>query len=208
MKRFAAFTLAELLAVIVIVASLMAVLGPAIASARKAAKSSVCVSNLQQIGLAAQMYVSDNDDRYPWAVNEIHRRVHFLNLGCPPAQLSQIPTNHVQALMPYVKSVSAFLCPLDTGRSFLDPAKAVYPTLFSYNGGTSYFFAELVDGQTPASWADPTKQAYATDGSPAWHGDETYFGGRVNALFYDWHAAARRLGGNPIPQTATDFVPK
>ncbi|RYG48887.1 prepilin-type N-terminal cleavage/methylation domain-containing protein [bacterium] len=57
-----AFTLIELLVVIAIIAILAAILFPVFAQAKAAAKQSVNVSNLKQIGLAGIMYAGDYDD--------------------------------------------------------------------------------------------------------------------------------------------------
>ncbi|MDR1284367.1 MAG: prepilin-type N-terminal cleavage/methylation domain-containing protein [Opitutaceae bacterium] len=65
MKTNHAFTLVELLTVIVIIAILAAILIPAISKARLAAKNITCVSNLRQIGGLAQLYANDNRDRIP-----------------------------------------------------------------------------------------------------------------------------------------------
>lgn len=59
-----AFTLVELLVVITIIAILAAILFPVMASAKNAAKTTVCLSNMRQIGVAAQLYLSDNDNQY------------------------------------------------------------------------------------------------------------------------------------------------
>ena len=60
--RKGAFTLIELLVVIAIIAILAAMLLPALSKARKAARSSTCLSNLKQLGMAIQLYAGDNDD--------------------------------------------------------------------------------------------------------------------------------------------------
>ncbi len=61
-----AFTLIELLAVLVIIAILAGILLPVFSSAKGSAKQSACLSNLHQIGAATLMYLSDYDGNYPY----------------------------------------------------------------------------------------------------------------------------------------------
>jgi prepilin-type N-terminal cleavage/methylation domain-containing protein/prepilin-type processing-associated H-X9-DG protein len=65
MKRSRAFTLVELLVVLAIIAILSAMLFPVLSKAKEAGRATACLSNLHQIGLALQIYVSENNNRLP-----------------------------------------------------------------------------------------------------------------------------------------------
>ncbi|MBN1489307.1 MAG: type II secretion system protein [Phycisphaerae bacterium] len=64
-RRDRAFTLIELLVVVAIISMLIAMLLPSLSRARQHAQSVVCLSNLRQMGIAAQAYVCVNSDFYP-----------------------------------------------------------------------------------------------------------------------------------------------
>src|SRR5690606_25769067 len=85
-----AFTLIELLVVIAIIALLAAILFPVFARARENARRTSCTSNMKQMGLGVQMYVQDNDGRYPMSSGD----------GKWP-----------DYIFPYVKSTQLFTCP-------------------------------------------------------------------------------------------------
>ena len=57
-----AFTLIELLVVVAVIGILSALSLPAIQRARRSANGTVCMNNLRQLGLGAQLYWSDNDN--------------------------------------------------------------------------------------------------------------------------------------------------
>ena len=64
MARHRGFTLIELLVVIAIIGILAAMVFPVFARARDSARKAVCLSNVKNIALAVQMYLSDYD-RFP-----------------------------------------------------------------------------------------------------------------------------------------------
>ncbi len=91
-----AFTLIELLVVIAIIAILAAILFPVFAQAKEAAKKTTCISNLKQIGIGFQMYMTDFDDTcVVWSA------------GMPPqpsADLFLVRNMYQGRLEPYIKN--------------------------------------------------------------------------------------------------------
>lgn len=79
-SRSSAFTLIELLAVIAIILILLSLLVPALNGARERANFAVCKANLGQIGVAANVYASDEDD-YPYCWDWLYSQGGSLTVG-------------------------------------------------------------------------------------------------------------------------------
>jgi len=98
MKNNRAFTLIELLVVIAIIAILAAILFPVFAQAKEAAKKSVSLSNVKQIGTGMHLYLADNDDVTP--------STYTFGGG--------LSTDIYQTFQPYLKNMDIFWSPVWT----------------------------------------------------------------------------------------------
>lgn len=118
-KERSGFTLIELLVVIAIIAILAAILFPVFATAREKARQTSCASNMKQVGIAIQQYLTDYDETYPIVYN----------LGAAPWTWFPYnsPASAVVELYPYVKSIQVWTCPSQTDKVY---------SYWSYGGKT------------------------------------------------------------------------
>lgn len=134
------FTLIELLVVIAVIALLMALLIPALRSAREQGYRAVCLSNLRQLTLAWVSYTTEHNDQIVTGIAFLEARgrgndyadyVGWVGKAfiLPENRTALIEHPDKGALWPYLKDVDIYRCP----RGLADHA-VTYTTVASMNG--------------------------------------------------------------------------
>jgi prepilin-type N-terminal cleavage/methylation domain-containing protein/prepilin-type processing-associated H-X9-DG protein len=214
-----AFTLTELLVVLVIIGILASLLLPTLGRSKSSAQRIRCVSNLHQLGLAAHMYWDDSAGwcfRYGGTVTNGGQLYWFGWIG--PGPEGQRPFDATQgALYPYLQGRGVELCP--AFRYFLPQVKlkasgATYG--YGYNlflsapagqapvavnqlrrpSGTTLLAdaAQVNTWQTPASAANPMlEEWYYVDSSTNQPNGHFRHSQRAVVVFCDGHLDAERM---------------
>src|SRR5512139_597689 len=111
-QRRNGFTLIELLVVIAIIGILAAMLFPVFARAREPARKIQCLSNVKNIALAFQMYLTDYDKFPPTE----HRQevVDYFDFGCVAEKRLAAANPYLKypvILDEYIKNRDVWTCP-------------------------------------------------------------------------------------------------
>jgi prepilin-type N-terminal cleavage/methylation domain-containing protein/prepilin-type processing-associated H-X9-DG protein len=155
------FTLVESLVVISLLALLISLLLPALARARDVATQISCLSNIRQLGIAGQVYISDYG---------MHPPIYF--------KVGTVTTRWMDSLKSYIpKSSAVYQCPSDP----LKIASTWDPDIVLSFGVNTYNFA----GNAHCFWygvpADrvvrPAKTIFMADSTPG-----TYYVGSGNVF--------------------------
>lgn len=214
--RKSAFTLIEVLVVMVLIATLAAMLLPVFAAARERVRQNSCGSNLRQLGVAITMYAQDYDGYYPYGADPLDKNTYIWEVD--PKQnkvLREMPLLN-DVLHPYVKNVKVWKCPSDTGFDVLedhpDPTIGepirlpTHPSAFAVFGSSYVYRTELAFRQKLLSTSGregPDRREVGaanitvlTDLAGRWHGGEKMQDMQYMALMGDGHVEKHDIGGN------------
>jgi prepilin-type N-terminal cleavage/methylation domain-containing protein/prepilin-type processing-associated H-X9-DG protein len=221
------FSLIELLVVVAIIAVLSAILLPSLSAAKSSARRTQCISNLRQLGLAAQMYWDDHENltfRYQLGASN-GGRVYWFGWIKNGAEGEREFDAAQGALYPYLQERGPEVCPSLNYSSSLYKYKAKGAAYgYGYNhylGSNSISMmrvtqpaeialladaAQINDFQAPASPDNPLlEEWYYIDAGDSSNYPNVHFRHqqRANVAFCDGHVGTEK----PAPNSMDERLP-
>lgn len=213
-RKRGAFTLVELLVVVAIIAVLAALLLPALTRGKSRAQRVECISDLNQLGTAFQMFAHDHQGRYPMQTPFADGgSMELVQAGENINGVFYFSYRHFQTLANELVATKPLVCPADLGRD----AAVNFAQL--QNSNVSYFVDVNADYNLPLSILagdrNITNNGYATASivrgayGLRWTSELHVFKG--NILFSDTHVEELNndnlnLSASPLA-SSTFFLP-
>ncbi|MDR1284167.1 MAG: prepilin-type N-terminal cleavage/methylation domain-containing protein [Opitutaceae bacterium] len=188
-----AFTLVELLAVIVIIGILAGILIPVTLRVRASARSAQCAGNLRQLGIVFQIFANENRGRMVFNMNDPKGGTYWYVTVRREAGLP----NYATGTFP----LAPFLCPASYSKQATHFTRSAHQA--HQGGGTppgAPFYPERVsapsrlicalDGEIPGN--DGIGYGSTPRDLASQNNDRISrrHAGRANILYYDWHVAS------------------
>lgn len=141
-----AFTMIELLVVIAIIGILAALLLPVLSRGKQRAQRVQCISNLQQVGTAFQMFSHDHGGRFPMETPQAEGgSQEYVTAGLNISGTFYFSYRHLQPLASELSSTRALTCPADLDRAAAENFNSLQ------NSNVSFFVNAYADYNEPAS---------------------------------------------------------
>lgn len=166
-----AFSLIELLVVILIIAILAALLFPVLSQAKAGSVKVKCFTHMNQLGKAFALYLGDHDGVYPTCDNDKAKIDGRPPEPETPEQDGPPERDWTITLQPYIKNFEIFRCDKDTSLRPRDPKNPdltrEYRSSYTVNGWSEYNLSESAV-TNPGQWVLLAERNNVTRGPKTW----------------------------------------